>query len=244
MKTVKEVSALTGVSIRTLHHYDAIGLLRPTRTTEAGYRLYDDRALERLQLILLFRALEFPLKEIREILDSPGFNRNRALEQQIELLRLRREHIQNLIDFARGIQMIGVNTLDFSAFDTKKLDDYAAQAKAVWGTTPAWQEFEAKSAARSPEEEQAATASLLEIFERFGAARALSPEEERVQKLVSTLQSFISEHFYTCTPKILAGLGRMYAGGGSLTESIDQAGGPGTAAFVRDAIQVYCGKNR
>ena len=80
MKTVNEVSKLTGVSVRTLHHYDAIGLLKPTQVTEAGYRLYDDTALARLQTILLFRELQFPLKEIKSILDSPDFNREQALK--------------------------------------------------------------------------------------------------------------------------------------------------------------------
>ena len=80
MRTVNEVSKLTGVSVRTLHHYDAIGLLKPTTVSEAGYRLYDDTALERLQQILLFRELEFPLKEIKSILDSPNFDRCKALE--------------------------------------------------------------------------------------------------------------------------------------------------------------------
>ena len=79
MRTVKEVSKLTGVSVRTLHHYDAIGLLKPTAVTQAGYRLYDDEALGRLQSILLFRELQFPLKEIQAILDSPGFDRSQAL---------------------------------------------------------------------------------------------------------------------------------------------------------------------
>ena len=78
MKTVHEVSKLTGVSVRTLHHYDEIGLLKPTEVTEAGYRLYGDTALERLQHILLFRELQFPLKDIKDILDSPDFDRNRA----------------------------------------------------------------------------------------------------------------------------------------------------------------------
>ena len=87
MKTVKEVSRLSGVSVRTLHHYDAIGLLKPTRVTEAGYRLYDDTALARLQAILLFRELQFPLKEIKAILDSPNFDQQEALAQQIRILR-------------------------------------------------------------------------------------------------------------------------------------------------------------
>ena len=88
MMTVHEVSNLTGVSIRTLHHYDKIGLLPPAEVTEAGYRLYDEASLERLQCILLFKELEFPLKDMKEILDSPDFERNRALEQQITLLEL------------------------------------------------------------------------------------------------------------------------------------------------------------
>lgn len=91
MKTVKEVSKLAGVSVRTLHYYDTIGLLKPTEVTGAGYRLYDDTALERLQAILLFRELEFSLKEIKNIMDSSGFDRRKALEQQIKLLELKRE---------------------------------------------------------------------------------------------------------------------------------------------------------
>lgn len=90
MMTVNEASKLTGVSIRTLQYYDTIGLLPPAGYTEAGYRLYDDTAMERLQQILLFRELEFPLKEIKRILDSPNFDRSKALEQQIELLTMKR----------------------------------------------------------------------------------------------------------------------------------------------------------
>jgi len=117
LNTVKEVSRLTGVSVRTLHHYDAIGLLKPTRVTDAGYRLYDDTALARLQTILLFRELQFPLKEIKEILDSPGFDPRDALEQQIRLLELQRQHLDTLISHARKIQTTGVTFMDFSPFD-------------------------------------------------------------------------------------------------------------------------------
>ena len=95
MRTVNEVSKLTGVSVRTLHHYDAIGLLKPTKVTEAGYRLYDDTALSRLQNILLFRELQFPLKEIEAILDNSNFDPQEALAQQIKLLELQQKHIGN-----------------------------------------------------------------------------------------------------------------------------------------------------
>lgn len=243
MKTVKEVSRLTGVSIRTLHYYDSIGLLRPTQTTESGYRLYDDAALERLQCILLFRELQFPLKEIKKILESPSFDRNKALDQQIELLRLRKEHIENLIDLARGIQMIGVKTLDFSAFDTKKIDDYAAQAKATWGTTDAYREFEEKSKHRTKEEEQLLSGEIMDIFKEFGSIRTMDPASEQPQHLVGKLQAFITNHFYTCTPEILQSLGAMYGGGGSMTENIDKAGGEGTAEFTQRAINLFCSHN-
>ena len=107
MMTVNEVSKLTGVSIRALQYYDKIGLLHPAEYTEAGYRLYDDTALERLQQILLFRELEFSLKEIQSILQSTDFDRDRALDQQICLLTLKKEHIENLITFARGLKQVG-----------------------------------------------------------------------------------------------------------------------------------------
>lgn len=142
MMTVNEVSKLTGVSVRTLQYYDKIGLLHPTEYTQAGYRLYDDTTLEKLQQILLFRELEFPLKDIREIMESPSFDRGKALEQQITLLSLKREHLDRLIDLARGIKKIGVRNMDFSAFDTRKIDEYAAEAKASWGTTTAYHEYE------------------------------------------------------------------------------------------------------
>lgn len=153
MITVNEVSKLTGVSIRTLQYYDKIGLLNPTGYTQAGYRLYDDTALEKLQQILLFRELEFPLKDIKIIMESPSFDRSKALDQQITLLTLKKEHIENLIDLARGIKMIGVKNMDFSAFDTSKIDEYAAQAKAEWGTTAEYHEYEEKAKGRTNEQQ-------------------------------------------------------------------------------------------
>ena len=145
MKTVKEVSRITGVSVRTLHHYDAIGLLKPTAVTEAGYRLYDDAALERMQSILLFRELQFPLKDIKRILDAPDFDPMTALAQQVHLLEMQREHLEQLISHAREIQQTGVFSMDFSKFDTSEIEKYTAEAKQKWGKTPAWQEFEKKN---------------------------------------------------------------------------------------------------
>ena len=243
MKTVHEVSKLAGISVRTLHHYDAIGLLSPTKTTEAGYRLYDDEALARLQCILLFKELEFPLKDIKEILDSPHFERNKALEQQIELLKLKKEHIENLIDLAVGIRMIGVKKLmSFEAFDTKKIDEYARQAKESYGTTPAYKEYEEKSKGRSKEQEKQISIGMMNLFADLGKLLSHEASDEIVQQKVAELQHYITEHFYTCTPEILAGLGEMYAGGGSMTENINKYAGEGTAEFTAEAIRIYCAR--
>ncbi|MDE5779684.1 MAG: MerR family transcriptional regulator [Lachnospiraceae bacterium] len=242
MMTVKEVSKLTGVSIRTLQYYDKIGLLKPAKYTESGYRLYDEKALELLQQILLFKELEFPLKEIKEILSGPDFDRNKALEQQITLLTMKKEHLENLILFARGIQLIGVNTMDFSVFDTKKMDEYARQAKEQWGKTAQFKEFEQKAKNRSKEEEHVAMEKCMQLFADFGKLKDARPESADVQSHVKKLQDFITEYFYECSDDILFHLGRMYAGGGEFTASIDRVGGEGTAEFVFEAIQIYCGK--
>ena len=228
------------MSIRTLQYYDRIGLLRPTRYTEAGYRLYDETALETLQQILLFRELEFPLKDIKKIIGSPDFDRSKALGQQIELLELKKEHIENLIDLAKGIKLLGVRYLSFDAFDRKKLDEYAAQAKASWGKTAAYKEFEEKSKDRSKEEDLKVHQGLIDIFAELGAIRETDPASEQAQALVKKLQDYITGNYYTCTKEILSGLGKMYAGGGDFTTNIDRFGGEGTAEFAHRAIEIYC----
>ena len=238
--TVKEVSKLTGVSVRTLQYYDKIGLLMPAAYTESGYRMYDDACLERLQHILLFKELQFSLKEIKEILNSSDFDRNRALEQQIELLTMKKEHLENLILFARGIHGLGVRYMDFSVFDTKKMDEYAKQAKETWGKTEAYKEFEEKHKNYSEKDDQRLQVEFMNLFVEFGKMKEMSVESEKIQNQVKKMQNFITEHFYTCTDKILSGLGKMYSGGGSLTENIDAAGGKGCAEFVAKAIEIYC----
>ena len=242
MRTVNEVSKLTGVSVRTLHHYDAIGLLKPTTVTEAGYRLYDDTALERLQQILLFRELEFPLKEIKSILESPNFDRNKALEQQITLLTLKKEHLEKLIDLACEIKTIGVNKMDFTVFDTSKIDKYAAEAKAVYGQTAEYKEFEEKSKGRTNEETQKLNVQMTAIFSEFGSMRETPPESENAQAQVKKLQEFITENFHACSDKVLYELGNTYVENGDFIENIDKVGGEGTAVFVFEAIKKYCGK--
>ena len=240
MKTVKQISALTGVSVRTLHHYDSIGLLKPTAITEAGSRLYDDTALHRLQQILLFRELQFPLKDIQAILDAPEDQRRKALDIQIQQLDAKRRKLQDKISLAAIMKVTEVNNMDFEQFDAKKMEDYSAQAKTLWGKTDAYQEYQVKSKGRSKETNNALGDELMGLFRELGTMRDHAPGSEAVQNWVKKLQSFISEHYYTCTKPILIGLGQMYAGGGSMTENIDHAGGAGTGEFARQAIEIYC----
>lgn len=243
MKTVKEVSKLTGISIRALHHYDAIGLLKPSQITSAGYRLYDHKALERLQIILLFRELRFPLKEIQQILDSPDFNKGEALSQQIQMLTLQKERLEKLIALALQIQKEGVDhMLNFESFDKKEIDDYAKEVKARWGHTEGYRQFMEKSGsvAENAVSQEILTRQMFDIFAEFGSLTAQSPDTSKAQSLVRKLQDFISQHYYQCSDEILKSLGKMYVCDARFTKNIDKAGGEGTAAFVHEAIEVYC----
>ena len=195
MMTVNEVSKLTGVSIRTLQYYDTIGLLPPTEYTKAGYRLYDDTAMERLQQILLFKELEFPLKEIKTIIDAPNFDRNKALEQQIELLTMKKEHLEILINFACKIKTTGVNKMDFKVFDTTKMDEYAREAKEQWGQTSEYKEYEKNAKNQSPDTQKMAWKELMLIFVEFGKMKDKEPEHSEVQLEVKKLQTIFLSIF-------------------------------------------------
>jgi len=210
MRTVKEVSKITGVSVRTLHHYDAIGLLKPTKVTEAGYRMYDDTALSRLQNILLFRELQFPLKEIKAILDSPDFDPSEAITQQIELLELQYKHIGELITFAREIQNKGVTTMNFNVFDKNEIEKYKEEVIAKWGNTKAYQEYKQKDIARNKGSYGKIANELMTIFSELGGLKHLTPNSDEVQKKILALQKFITDNYYVCINEILRGLSGMY----------------------------------
>lgn len=238
MRTIHEVSKLAGVSVRTLHHYDAIGLLPPTSLTEAGYRLYDDTALARLQSILLFRELEFPLKDIKRILDDPSFDPSAALQDQIRLLELRQKQLGKLIVLARETLKTGVTPMKFDAFDKNEQARFAAEVKEKWGGTAAYQEYLKHEQDGSVGDH----GDLMNYFAELGKMKRLAPDAPEVQAAIHHLQQFITDHFYTCTPEILAGLGEMYLADERFRENIDKVGGEGTAAFVSRAIAMYCRK--
>ena len=125
--------------------------------------------------------------------------------------------------------------MDFKAFDTTKMDEYAAEAKARWGKTDAYREYEQKNAGKQP-----AADGLMEVFAEIGKVRDLNPASEQAQAMVAKLQNFITTNFYNCTKQILMGLGQMYVADERFKENIDRAGGAGTAEFVAKAIEIYC----
>ena len=240
LKTVHEVSELTGVSIRTLHYYDEIGLLSPVTVTGSGYRLYDDACLQRLQTIMLFRELEFPLKDIKNLISSPDFDRVKALGDQIKLLEMRRDRLDRLIDLAQRLKLKGETDLSFKEFDKSKIEAYRKLAKETWGETEAYREFEKKEAEQTDVEKRSNAEAMMDIFFEFGDMKEKDPAAPEVQAQVKKLQDFITKNYYTCTDTILAGLGKMYAAGGEMTDNINVAGGKGCAEFVSKAIEEYC----
>lgn len=243
MLTVHEVSDLTGVTDRALHHYDAIGLLHHSQVSKAGYRLYDDTALSRLSEIMLLKELEFPLREIQTIPDRAVSDRDMVLEQQIRMLELKRDRLNDIICLARKIRTIGVDQVDLKALDTRKLDTWREQARKEWGSTEAWKEYETKSEGRSREKEQRLDLEMAEIFRRFGGIRDSRPDSDTAEALVRELQAYITKNYYTCTDEILRSLALMYAAGGEMTENIDSFGGKGTAVFVSKAVRCTLGDN-
>lgn len=237
MMTVKEVSELANVSVRTLHHYDDIGLLKPVETTDAGYRLYNEESLERLQTILLFRELRFPLKQIADIIDNPSFDRKEALSQQVHMLELEHSRLGRIIAHAKSLMKKEGAIMDFKAYDDTELEEWKAEAKERWGNTEAYREFECRA---KQHDDAAGADALMEVFAELGALRDEEPESEAVQQKVAEIQQFITDKYYTCTDEIFANLGEMYAADERFRKNIDAAGGEGTADLARDAIRVFC----
>lgn len=238
---IKEVAALTGLTVRTLHYYDQIGLLRPSRVTDAGYRLYDEAALERLQEILFFRELDFPLRQIQTILSQPHYDKQRALQQQQQLLLQKQARLQRLLDLLDA-RMKGENTMQFEAFDDRQIEalkqQYAEEAAQRYGGTAAYAESQAKTGDLSSEQWKNLFAGCGSIFQAFADCRGQSPDSDKVQALVEQWKQYITDHFYSCTDEILAGLGQMYTADERFTKTLD-AYGVGTAQLMADAIAYY-----
>jgi DNA-binding transcriptional MerR regulator len=246
---VKEVAGLVGVSVRTLHHYDQIGLLKPESVSPAGYRLYTDRNLERLQQILFFKEIGFDLHEIKEVLDSPGFDRRNALYTHRELLLEKKNRLEEIIrtvektiDAMEGEMVMDTKEM-FSGFDMGEIEkhqaQYAEEAKQKYENSDAYQESMKKTAKYTKEDWAKIMADVNRIYQRIAALMDKGPADPEVQKAVGEWRRHITENFYNCTLEIFRGLGELYVEDRRFTENIDKVK-PGLAAFLREAMCVYC----
>ena len=242
---IKEFAELTGVSVRTLHYYDEIGLLKPSYVDEQnGYRFYDETSLERMQEILFYRELDFSLKSIAVILASPNYDKQKAFAEQKRLLTLKKGRMERLI---AALEQAEKEEITMSAFDNSEYEtarqQYEDEAKQRWGSTDAYKESQAKTAGYSKEKWNDVLGGLNGVFAEFAACRngGDSADSETAQRLVKKLQDYITAHFYHCTNDILAGLGQMYVCDERFKNNIDK-NGEGTAEFVSKAIKIYCGK--
>ena len=239
---IKEFAKLTGVSVRTLHYYDEIGLIKPALVdAQNGYRFYDENSLLRMQEILFYRELDFPLKSILEILSSPDYDKQKALAEQRKLLELKKERLERIIDALDGATKgkVTMTAFDNSDYETAR-KQYEAEAKQRWGETDAYKEHQEKTKGYSKDKWQEANAGLDNILEEFAQCKAsgATPDSKEALDLVKKLQNHITEQYYTCTDEILAGLGQMYVADERFRKNIDKHG-EGTAAFVSEAIAKY-----
>lgn len=241
---ISEVAKLTGITVRTLHYYDEIGLLKPSETTEAGYRLYSKEALETLQQILFFREVDFSLSEIKEIMTNPNYDKEEALKKQKELLVQQRQRIDGLINLIDK-RIEGDNNMSFKEFDINEIEEnkkkYAKEVKERWGNTKEYKESEKKTSSYSKEKWKIVGKNTNEIFKQFAELRNYDPGSQEVQALVRRWQKYITDNFYTCTNEILSGLGLMYIEDERFKENLDK-NGEGTAKLMAEAIEIYCSK--
>ena len=239
---INEFAKLAGVSVRTLHYYDDIGLLKPAFVDEQnGYRFYDELSLERMQEILFYRELDFELKSIAEILSSPDYDKQKALAEQRKLLELKKERLERIIDALDGATKgkVTMTAFDNSDYETAR-KQYEVEAKQRWGETDAYKEHAEKTADYSKDKWQTVNDGLMVIFTRFAEYmnNGYTTDSDEAQALVKELQDYITENYYTCTKEILAGLGQMYVADERFKTNIDK-NGDGTAEFVSKAIENY-----
>ena len=238
---IREFAAYTGVSVRTLHYYDEMGLLTPAYVDEhTGYRWYDEQSLLRMQSILFYRELDFPLKSIREILSSPEYDQQRALSEQKKLLTLKKERLERLIaaidNAAKGENIM-------TAFDNSEFEQYQAEAKEKWGNTAAYGQFTEKTKNYSGSNWQSAADGLNAVFAAFAQCMqsGYASDSAAAQEIVKQLQDFITANYYPCTNEILQGLGQMYVADERFARNIDK-NGAGTAEYAGQAIAVFTRK--
>ncbi|SFI30172.1 MULTISPECIES: MerR family transcriptional regulator [unclassified Bacillus (in: firmicutes)] len=239
---VKEVADLVGISVRTLHHYDEIGLLTPEETTESGYRLYSDDNLETLQQILFFKELGFPLKKIKEIIDNPSFDRQEALVLHRKMLLEKRSRLDKVIStvdktiqHSKGeIQM--TNKEKFEGFDFSQ-NPYEQEARERWGNEAVDKANKAASSMTKEKQEE-----YNAIYRKLATLRNDSPESEQAQEAIQEWYNYL-QNFGHYSLDAFKGLGQMYVDDERFTKNIDQFG-EGLAKFMQVAMAVYADRNK
>jgi len=242
--TVKAVADLAGVSIRTLHHYDEIGLLKPASVSHSGYRHYTDGDLERLQQILFFRELGFSLQEIRDIVDSPGFDQKQALLTHRQLLLEKQRRLQALIHsvdqsieaLERGTPM-DKNAM-FEGFDESQLEEYRQEAKARWGHTDAWKQSQERTSRYTKQDWEEIKAEAKDIQNRIAALMDRDPGDPQVQEQIGRWYHHMNDRYYTVHPAMFRGLGDMYVNDHRFMANYEKVK-PGMAQFMQQAMHVY-----
>jgi MerR family transcriptional regulator, thiopeptide resistance regulator len=240
--TVGRVADLSGVTIRTLHHYDEVGLLSPRERSVAGYRIYEDRDLERLQRILFYRELGFTLHEISTIVDDPHTDAFGHLRRQRGLLTERIEHLNAMVDAidyemeARTMDLPLTPEERLEVFGEFRPEDYAEEAEQRWGETDAYKESQRRVSSYTKEDWLRLKAEEEEIRARLAAAldAGLAPESEEAMSAAEAHRQHISRWFYECSYEIQRGLTEMYVSDERFRSNYD-ATAPGLAAFIRDA---------
>jgi DNA-binding transcriptional MerR regulator len=247
---VKEVATLAGVSVRTLHHYDEIGLLKPASITAAGYRFYTDSDLERLQQILFFKELDFNLQEIKGILDSPSFDREHALKLHKELLVKKKKRLEEIIksvdktmaSIKGGIDM---NKKDmFESFDMSEIErqqqKYAEETKEQYSSSDAYKESQRRTSKYNKEDWARIMQRGSKNYIRLASLMdSKSPSDLEVQEVIADCRQYITDSFYNCTPEIFRGLADLYVMDERFTANIDKTK-PGLAKFLSEGIIIYC----
>ncbi|GMQ86421.1 MAG: MerR family transcriptional regulator [Acidimicrobiia bacterium] len=241
--TVGELARLAGLTVRTLHHYDEIGLVVPRGRTETGYRLYGDRQIERLQEVLFFRELGFGLDEIREIIGAPGYDRMAALERQRGLLEAKADHLLAMIDAVdttiemerNGMKLSKEDMLEvFGDFDPS---EHQEETRTRWGETELYEDSARRTARHSKADWQQLHREAEEINRGLVGLMnsGIRADSIETMDLAERHRAHISKWFYDCTPEIHRGLGEMYVADQRFAQTIDRAA-PGLAQYLSDAI--------
>ena len=246
-KTVHEVAKWTGITARTLHYYDEIGLLKPSIITEAKYRQYTDDDLTRLQEILFFREVGFALKEIKELLDSPHYVRSEALERHVLILEAQKERIEALISLVKDT-INGNKEIKFSAFSNAKILELQSQFQEEvleqWGNTESFREYKTMFSSHSKQIQEKEIESFYSmarnIFEKLAMYENSPAESSEVQAIVHEWQQYISEHFYECNKQILSNLGVLYITDERFTTFINRFSSGNLAAFLMKQYNFFC----